>query len=180
MTSASYSILFGTARPDGVDATTEPDYAGDLRLDQVVRTLTGSPDQFRLAALYHAPLDDAATLRLRQDVFDDVASAECRAALDRFSAAMASIHQALRAVTSLRVPAQQDRWHVNAAAGYCATLRALVTGLTPARSTGLREIARRVRAIIESAAFLDLERESARLEDELRALRYGSSSRAAR
>jgi len=173
MTSAPYSILFGSSRPDGVDATPEPDYFRDLRLDQVVAVLTGSPDQFRLASLYHAMLDDPATLRLRQDVFDDVADGGTRATLDRFSAGMASIHNALRAVASLQVQAQQDRWHLNAAATYCATLHALADGLSTASSEGLREIGRRVRDITESTDFHRLEQESARLEDDLGALRYG-------
>lgn len=173
MTAARYSILFGDSRPPGVDDTTEPDYFGDLRLDQIVAALVGE-DRFHLAPLYRALVDDPDTLRLRQDVFDDIAQASVRQALDAFSTSMGTIHDWIRASNHLRAPAQRDRWHLNAAASYCTAARALAAGLADdaVASTGLGRIAELVQALVDSRAFGELERESSSLESRLRELQY--------
>jgi hypothetical protein len=174
MMTASYSILFGHARPDGIDDTPEPDYFRDLRLDQVVATLTGEPDQFHLAPLYRAMISDPDTLRLRQDVFDDVGQPAVRAALDEFSHDIATVHSALRASENLRIAAQKDRWHLNAAVRYCAAMHAAASaiGSSGIHSSGLREIVGRLRDLVASPAFRLLDEESSRLEDELQQLHY--------
>lgn len=174
MSAASYSVLFGDSRPRGVDDTQEPDYFGDLRLDQVVGALLEDGDRFHLAPLYHAIVHDPAVLALRQDVFDDVAQDPVHKALEEFSSSMEQVHSWIRASKSLRAPAQCDRWHLNAAAAYCATVRDLEAGLAhdAVRSEALRTIARLVRDHAASAAFGELEREASSLEARLNALQY--------
>jgi len=174
MTAAPYSVLFGEHRPADVDRTPEPAYFTDLRLDQVVAALAGPKDEFGLTPLYRALVADPAVLTLRQDVFDDVARERVRAALDDFSTAMATVHNWLRASANLRVPAQRDRWHLNAAAAYCGAVHALGHALTETdvRSAGLRAIAEHVTRLADSAPFRALESEASALEQRLSGLSY--------
>ncbi|MFT4083305.1 MAG: hypothetical protein QM638_12030 [Nocardioides sp.] len=174
MTPASFSILFGGRRPERIDETPEPSYFGDLRLDQLVAGLTGDVDQFHLAPLFRAMVADRETLRLRQDVFDDIQQPGVRQTLDGFSQDMAAVHSALRASQNLRVGAQKDRWHLNAAAGYCTAVRTAVSAIggSGLRSGGLREIVRGLRDLAGSDDFRRLDGESSRLEEQLRALDY--------
>jgi len=170
---ARYSILFGNSRPAGVDDTPQPAYFTDLRLDHVVAAIVGD-DRFRLTALFRSLVHDPDVLTLRQDVFSDLARESVRAALDSFSDAMGTVHNWVRASNNLRAPAQRDRWHLNAAARYCATVRELASRLDDdaVSSEGLRTIAGHLRNHVASSDFTELEEHATSLEARLEQLQY--------
>ncbi|MGW4636729.1 MutS-related protein [Nocardia sp. NPDC004415] len=119
-----------------VDAAT----VADLRLDQVIAAIVGSPDEFGLAALLRRPVRDRDTVRYRQEVFADLAVDEIRAVFDDFAAGLRRVRRRSDGAARLPHPRQRQRWHLDAAADYLAALTATAQVLPslPLTSRALR------------------------------------------
>ncbi|MEU8899387.1 DNA mismatch repair protein MutS [Nocardia sp. NPDC048505] len=119
-----------------VDAAT----VADLRLDQVIPAIVGSPDDYDLAALFRRPVRDHDTVRYRQEVFADLAHNETRAVFDNFAAGLRRMRRRRADAARLQDPRQRQRWHLDAAADYLTVLAAMAQALPslPLTSRALR------------------------------------------
>lgn len=154
-----HSILYD--RPDhraDIDGAAEPEYFGDLNLDQVCAAVTRGRSEYDLAPFFYVPLRDVREVAYRQEIVRDLEDGRIRAAVVRFASGMARMRERLGMVERLRNPYQKQRWFLDAVAAYRTAVRSLgadFAGLEP-RSAGLRAFAEHVAGYAGSAAFTEL------------------------
>lgn len=134
------SVLFD-GDPDGrVEADGEPDFFGDLNLDQIVASITQGLEEYDLAPLFHRPLDTVAAVRYRHHVLIDLATPGVLDAVRVFADAMREVRAQLALIGKLHHALQQQRWFVSAIEVYCAAVAAFAARLNALElgSPGLR------------------------------------------
>ncbi len=175
MASEPLSILYVDAHDaPGDEPAREPDFFGDLRLDQVVNALIRGRDEYRLAALLYHPLRSVETVNYRHQVMRDLEREPVRAAVDAFATGMGRMRTHLHLAEHLRHPLQQQRWFVGAAALYCEVVSAFGEALQAAgvTSPGLRALSDYLREYRSSASFASLGTDTHQREAELAAIAY--------
>jgi DNA mismatch repair protein MutS len=152
-----------------------PECFADLNLDQVIATITGDREAYRLESYYYAPLSDADAVAYRHEVFRDLRRGELRAHVESFAEAMRQSRERTRHAALLRDVRQRRRLHLDGASCYCEA----VTGLTRAlqqlrpRSRGLRALAAYLEAYLASPPFAALQADTEHLLRTLGDVRYG-------
>ncbi len=169
------SILFERAETaDAVDATGEPEYFGDLNLDQVVASITAGLEEYRLEPFLYAPLHEVAAVRYRHEIARDLGRPELLEAIRKFAASMRQVREHLTQSETLRNPHQKQAWFVDGAQLYCDAVARLADELPrhgPA-SRGLDRLRVFLSAYTRSARFRGLTDETAALRDALAEIRY--------
>lgn len=170
-----HSILYDRADyRSEADGAAEPEYFGDLNLDQVCAAVTGGRSEYDLAPFFYVPLRDVAEVEYRQAVVRDLEDGRIRAAVVRFASGMARMRERLGMVERLRNRYQKQRWFLDAAAAYRSAVRSLaadLAGLDP-RSAGLRAFAGYVAGYTGSVAFAELDAQIEARHAELRSVAY--------
>src|ERR1700759_1279791 len=111
MSSDHLSILYVDAHDaPGDDPAHEPEHFADLRLDQIIASLTRGRDEYRLTPFLHHPLRSVETVSYRHQVMGDLERGPVRTAADAFVAGMGRVRTHLRLAEHLRHPLQQQRW----------------------------------------------------------------------
>ncbi|MFE3542773.1 DNA mismatch repair protein MutS [Nocardia sp. NPDC059177] len=146
----------------------------DLRLDQVIAAVVGSPDEFGLAALLRRPVRDRDTVRYRQEVFADLAVDEIRAVFDDFAAGLRRVRRRSDGAARLQHPRQRQRWHLDAAADYLAALTTTAAALPslPLTSRALRQWRTAVLDAVAGPAVTELAEQVRTVREALAAVRY--------
>jgi hypothetical protein len=175
----SYSVLYGNRPDTSTDHRGQPDFFGDLNLDQVVAAITTGRQTYNLAPYYFDPLRDVDAIEYRQEVFQDLERPAVGELISEF------VTQDLVAKFRYRVKDLQDddlglnhyyraRFFLNAVEHYCDAITSLAAGLTSTtlRSRGLHGLRDYLASYANSAAFVDMQTETRRLEAELDAVRY--------
>ncbi len=168
-----HGILFD--RPDVTPAPAEAaDTVADLHLDQIVDGVLRGREFFDLRPFFSAPLRDVDTIRYRHEVFADLERPEVRDAVRRFCDGMAGMRKQAAQAGKLRNPRQRDRWFLDAADVYCATVARFADDLAPLplASRGLRGLRGFVAGYVGSATFAALAKERAELIADLGAVAY--------
>ncbi|MGH3049395.1 MAG: MutS-related protein, partial [Gaiellaceae bacterium] len=139
MTTTFRSVLFPAAEPD-LAAAREPDCFRDLNLDQLVAAVVAGREEYELVPFFHAPLRDVDDAEFRHEVFRDLERDPVRQAIEEFAEAERVVRRHLRLARKQRHRLEQERWFLDAAAGYCGTVSALRDALAEADldSRGLR------------------------------------------
>ena len=158
-------------------AASEPARAclADLNLDQVIAAITKGRDGPALTAVFHAPLDDAADVVYRQEVFRDLSDDTLRAHVEAFAQSMHELRAHARRAERIRNPLRRQRLRLDEASTYCAALGALTSALDryDLSSRGLRDVATYLDAYVRSPAFVSLRDDVRRCEHAFAGVTYG-------
>ena len=175
MRSGHVSILFDNAAHAPDDAPgEEPAFFGDLRLDQIISSLTAGRENYRLTPFLHRPLRSVETVRYRHNVLRDLERDEVLSAVTAFARGTAEMRKHLALADRLNYERQRQRWFVSAAAVYCSVVSTFAEALAAAEigSSGLRAVSDYLTAYTSSEAFASLSADTRAREAELSAITY--------
>lgn len=153
------------------------DMLEDLRLDQVLASLSDNgKDQLMVELFTHTP-EDPDTVEYRQEVATDLRDPEVRRAVAKFRSGMGRIDARVRAATkaaSAEFHWQQRRRLAEAMADYTDLVRDLRSGLDEAvlNSRGMSRIRADLSAYVESRTFQDLTQSTAAVIDTLNRVQF--------
>ena len=158
-------------------------YARDLNLDQIVAAVAGRREEHDLiTTVLFRPLQDAGTVRYRQEVFQDLEDPGLSGAVRRFAGQMSEVRAHLRQLGEMRYRHQQQGWLLDAAAIYCDAVASLAGQLAAARlgSRALLAFREYVASYVASAGFTALARDTRSRQDALGKIRYCTRIRGGR
>ena len=171
----SPSVLFppDAARPDE-DQAAEPPFFGDLNLDQVVDALLAGRKTYRLRPFFYHPLHDAAAVRYRQAVAQDLENDALREHVHTFATRMRQVNRYLRMLNDLEYPYHIAGWFLEAVLRYTEAVQALADALAEADLHAAAFLALRdyLADYVHAAAFTALRDEAQAVRAELDAIRY--------
>lgn len=168
-----HSILYDG--PAGhVDGIAEPDYFGDLLLDQVLEAMTAGRDRYRLAPFFHAPVHDVEAVRYRQEVLRDLERTDVHDSVTRFATAMRRMADHLEKVQTLRNELQRQAWLLDAIEIYCGAVQTLADELAQLDpgSVGFGKLRDYLAGYVASEPFSSLASETDDLKSAVAAVRY--------
>lgn len=170
-----HSILFETPE-DGPPRgeVHEPDFFGDLNLDQIEQRVTQGYEAYNLTPFFRTALNRESAIRYRHDVMRDLARQEISRCIHVFAQSMHNVRASLAQAEKLYYPRQKQWWLLEAVSRYCGALEALDGALYEARprSTGLREFSAWLAGYLDGAAFTVLRQDTKDLHTALDAVRY--------
>jgi DNA mismatch repair protein MutS len=175
MRSDHVSLLFDDAQDVSDEGGgEEPAFLGDLRLDQVISSLTAGRERYRLTPYLHRPSRSVETVRYRHQVLRDLEREPVGDAVDAFTRGMARMRTHLHLADTLHDRRQQQRCFVSAAAVYCSVVSGFSQALATAevRAPGLQALCDDLSAYTSSDAFTSLSADTRNREAELSALTY--------
>jgi DNA mismatch repair protein MutS len=119
----SQSVLF--AEYDVALASEEPDFFGDLNLDQVVDAVVAGRDEYELRQFFYTPLRAPEGVEYRHEMFRDLEKPDVRAAVKTFAEAMQQVRRYLTLVEKQHYRYEKERWFLDAAHVYGDAVAAL-------------------------------------------------------
>ncbi|MGH2872449.1 MAG: MutS-related protein [Solirubrobacteraceae bacterium] len=175
-----HSILFaGDGLPGEIEQAREPAHFADLNLDQVVASVTADRAEYALTPFFHWPLSEPEAVSYRQEVFQDLEQRDVHELVAAFAqrtlvAKFGYVTREMERDTPDFGHYHRARAFLNAADGYCAAVSALAAGLAEVtvHSRGLLGLRGYLERHVGSPAFSELQAETRRLEDALRAVSY--------
>lgn len=169
------SILFPPDRvEEPADDAPEPDYFGDLRLDQVIaKVLEGCADA-HLEPFFRTPVRDLETIAYRHEVFRDVEDPVLLNAMRRFRKQMWTMRLRLTRRANSHYRHEMSRWLLNATEAYCAAVGDLTDAIAAGsrRSTGIRTLGRYVTEYRWSPGFAALHADARHMRAALDGVRF--------
>jgi len=150
------SILF--PHTDAPAAVSQPEFFGDLNLDQTVEAVVAGRDDYNLTSFFHLPLRDVDTIVYRQQVFHDLEDDVVADAVRAFAAEMKRVRNYLTLTSKQHYKHEKQRWFLDAAATYRQALTTLASALDRLElgSAGLRSLRDYLRDYINSEPFRQL------------------------
>jgi DNA mismatch repair protein MutS len=169
------SILWERA-PAGVDvdALEEPDFFGDLNLDQVLEAMVAGREQYELRPFFYAALHDVGAVRYRHEVLHDLEKPDVHAAIVEFGKTMQRMREHLEQVEKLHYRLQKQAWFLDAVEIYCEAVSALAGELTSLEigSRGLHGLCEYLSEYAASERFTSLTAETQALKEAIAEIRY--------
>jgi DNA mismatch repair protein MutS len=167
------SILFDQEELD-TDAYAEPEFFGDLNLDQILTSLTSGREEYRLETFFYRPLHDVEAVHYRHHVLGDLHQAPVLGAVRDFADAMRHMRSNLALVEKLHYARQKQRWFLEAVATYCRAVAALreQLGQLELRSRGFTGLREYVATYGDSDEFAALAAETRAVVEALAAVSY--------
>lgn len=172
---AFHSILFET--PDDGPPSGEviqPDFFGDLNLDQFVHEATRGYDEYDLVPFFRAELKRAGAIVYRQEVMRDLDNVAVRQPIEAFALEMRKMRASLEQADKLYYVRQKQWWFHEAASRYSRVIRTFCSALHDAEpvSRGLKEFGGWLGHYVQSAPFARLERDLEAVRAALASVRY--------
>ncbi|MEO6881254.1 MAG: DNA mismatch repair protein MutS [Mycobacteriaceae bacterium] len=184
MTSNTFgSILFGgRAASADISDTPAPLCFPDLNLDQLVDSVTSSKQQYQLSGYFHTPLDDLDSTTYRQRVFQDLEQQPVYDLIAGFAAGMDAVRTRIDRISKSHYNLQKQRWFLDAAVAYCATVKTLFVELDQVElhSRGLGDLTAYLGRYLASSAFTSLRDDATGVAGGLDAIRYDVAVRGAK
>jgi DNA mismatch repair protein MutS len=168
-------ILFPPGAGDGPGTTgSTPAFAVDLHLDEVAAALTHRRADPELQGRFYTRLGDPDAVAFRHEVFRDLESPTLRDALATFAARMRVVDEHLRHASSIALPLERQRWQLEAANEYQASIASLAMALAanPPMSRALMAFEAGLREYVGSADFTALVADTARMLADLDGVTY--------
>jgi len=171
-----HSILFRRPEDGAVHAGEEPDYFGDLNLDQVLQSMTSGREEYQLSPFFYSPLHDFAAVWYRHEVLRDLEQPEVLDAVKKFAERMTQMRAHLDQAEHLRYELQRQSWFVDAVEVYCDAVRVLADDLPSQQlgSEGLNGLCGYLVEYVASPRFTSLVDETSELREALGAIRYSA------
>jgi DNA mismatch repair protein MutS len=166
------SVLF--QRLSDVDGLAEPDFLGDLNLDQVLEAMTAGRDEYRLKPFFYAPLHDVDAVRYRHEVFHDLEKDEVVAAVRGFAEQMRRMREHLAQARKLHYELQRQAWFLDAVEIYTGAVGSLAGKLADCdlASRGLQGFRDYLGDYVSSEEFRSVAEETQALRQALAGVRY--------
>ena len=167
------SILFDQEEL-GTEGCEEPEFFGDLNLDQIVGSLTAGREEYELVPFFYRPLHDVEAVHYRHDVLGDLQQEPVLGAVRAFADGMRRMRSHLALVEKLHYARQKQRWFLEAVATYCravADLRGQLAQLE-LRSDGFVGLRDYVADYDDGDEFAALGAETQAVVEALAAVRY--------
>jgi DNA mismatch repair protein MutS len=167
------SILFDQDAPD-VETCEEPDFFGDLNLDQILTSLTAGREEYELAPLFYRTLHDVEAVHYRHHVLGDLQREPVLGAVRAFAEGMRQMRRQLALVEKLHYARQKQRWFLEAVSTYCRAVAGLRDQLAQLelRSRGFVGLRDYVAEYDDSDEFSALVAETHAVAETLAAVRY--------
>ncbi len=168
-----YSILF--PHPENRAENADPPVClGDLNLDQVIDAVTAQKEEYDLKPFFYAPLEDAETIRYRQEIGRDLQNPAWMAQVKAFAEQMALARRSLKLSEKLDYEYHKKGWYLEATLTYCQAVSSLAEALetTPLQSRGFQGLREYVRDYVASPAFRALDEEARRVRAGLAEVKY--------
>jgi DNA mismatch repair protein MutS len=169
------SILFDQF-DDSIEAhePADADVLTDLRLDQVIESVTAGRDDYDLKPFFRAPLRSVVATAYRQEVFRDLEDPAPAEHVRSFAQKLRTMREHLVRAGKVYYPYEKERWFLEAASGYCEAVGALARELTGEElaSRGLQGFRAYLTTYVESGAFTTLAADTTRLKADLAEVRY--------
>lgn len=152
----------------------EPEFFGDLNLDQVVAAACATRAEYALEAYFYVPLHTADEVGYRHDVLADLCIPAVGACVEEFTSDMRLVRAQQAQAATMHYRYQQQRWLLDATAAYCAAVRRFAEALIgqPIRSAGLTALVSYLTDYLDGDGFVTMERDTLSLHRELAAIRY--------
>jgi hypothetical protein len=170
-----HSILF--ERPEDGPASgtvAEPDFFGDLNLDQMVAAATKGYAEYDLAPFFYSPLSRADAIVFRHEVMRDLENPAVLESVKVFAHGMRTVRARLAHAEKLYYRLQKQWWLLESATTYSETLNAFTGALRAAepQSIGLRAFLRYLSDYLASELFHTLVRAADDVKRDLAAVHY--------
>jgi DNA mismatch repair protein MutS len=171
---APISALFEVDPGGVVESAAEPDFFGDLNLDQIVASVTEGRDDYQLKPYFYVPLESPETIAYRQAVFRDLERQGLAGHLAAFGREMKSLRDSLVESEKRWYPRQKQRGLLEAVDSYSSTVTLLARDLQGATlsSEGLRRVRDYVLTYRNSELFRGLVDQTRTLRAELSKVEY--------
>jgi DNA mismatch repair protein MutS len=120
------SILFD--QPGGsaeAEELREPDFFGDLNLDQVLEAMTAGRGEYDLEPFFYAPLHEVESVSYRHGVLRDLEKIDVRESIQAFARRMRQMREHLARVKRAYYARQKQAWFLDAVTIYCEAVRLL-------------------------------------------------------
>lgn len=169
-----HSILFDRAQDEAAERDGEPECFHDLRLDQIVASITASRQDYDLAPFFHMPLRTVESIGYRHAIFRDLEDRPLARRVASFGASMRAVRERLAQSEKAHYPLQRQRWFLDAVSRYVEAVCRLADDLGACRlqSDGLTAFREYLGEHLRSAAFSSMQREARQVEGDLAAIRY--------
>ncbi len=170
---ANVSVLFDKNgfRPEAAE---QPGCFGDLNLDQIVRAITRSRQEYNLTPFFYTPLRDPESVRYRQEVMRDLEEEAVIGQVRVFAEKMATVRRYLDMADKLDFVHHREGWILEAALVYCQAVTAFAQYMAdaPLRSRGLLAFRDYLTGYVSSPTFQTLMDEAHRVKQALAEIRY--------
>jgi DNA mismatch repair ATPase MutS len=103
----------------------EPDFFGDLNLDQVLESMMAGRSEYDLGPFFYAPLHEVESVTYRHEVLRDLEKSDVRESIQAFARRMRQMREHLAQVERLRYALQKQAWFLDAVTIYCEAVRLL-------------------------------------------------------
>ena len=125
------SLLFPQGDGEEPSSTSADDaYASDLNLDQVIASVAADLEEHDLVtAVLSRPRRDPATIRFRQEVFEDLEDASLRRNIEAATERLQKVRSQLAQLPNMRSTPQRHGWFLDAVANYCEACERLRAAL---------------------------------------------------
>jgi DNA mismatch repair ATPase MutS len=168
------SVLFEHAQgcdPGGVE---QPDFFGDLNLDQVLGAMAIGRERYALEPLFAITLHEPAAVQYRHEVLCDLERPQVLDAVKKFAELMDRVREHVTHASKLSHKLQQQSWFVDAVEIYCDAARGLAGELVSAgvSSRALGRMCDYLRDYLASESFTTLDRETSAVKQRIAGLRY--------
>jgi DNA mismatch repair protein MutS len=172
---AFHSILFETPQdgPKGDDVL-EPDFFGDLNLDQIVSAVTLGRNDYNLKPFFYTELSREEAITYRHEVMRDLDNAGVLDSIQGFAQGMRKVREHLAQAEKLYYRFQKTWWFMEAVGVYGETLLDFDRALPAAspRSNGLCGLQLYLAGYVASERFQSLVHDAAEIRKRLFAIRY--------
>jgi DNA mismatch repair ATPase MutS len=167
-------VLFEHAQDCDAGGAQQPDFFGDLNLDQVLGAMTIGRERFSLEPLFAITLHEPAAVQYRHEVLRDLERPQVLDAVKKFAELMDRVREHLAHADKLSHRLQQQSWFVDAVEIYCDAARGLAGELVSAgvSSRGLGQMCDYLRDYLASESFTTLDRETSAVKQRIAGLRY--------
>jgi DNA mismatch repair protein MutS len=133
-----HSILFARTQDRNTQETDDPpDFFVDLHLDQIIKTITADKQEYHLLPFFYTSLHDIDAITYRHEIMRDLENPLLFERIQSFAQKMRAVRKHLAQADKLHYTYQQERWFLDAVAGYC-------NAVTACSMISLRSISRRV------------------------------------
>jgi DNA mismatch repair protein MutS len=173
-TATSFQSILFDQNELGTESCTEPDFFGDLNLDQILTSLSAGREEYDLAPFFYRPLRDVEAVHYRHHVLGDLQTEPVLGAVRAFADGMRRMRSNLALVEKLHYSRQKHRWFLEAVATYCRAVAGLrqQLGQLELRSRGLIGLRDYVAAYDDSDEFAALAAETQAVVDALASVGY--------
>ncbi|ADQ14713.1 MutS-related protein [Halanaerobium hydrogeniformans] len=167
-----HSILYKDATYNGNEE--EPDFFGDLNLDQIVNNITAGKKEYNLKSFFYRPLSNLENIKYRQQIMQELENNELYKKIDSFAKKMRRVRQFLNLVQELSYKYNQQGWLLEAVDLYCQAVNELTAGLksTKLKSLGFLSFKEYLLDYVDTDYFNNLQREMEEIKEELADIKY--------